>query len=174
MLKVTVDGNVGADPESKYTSAGKEVCQLRMAVNFNSTDKEGERTQHTEWMTVRTMNQYVITRMQEQVTKGTRLIVIGELKIGEYTHTQTGDIRKSFDIWADTIIPVNRTAQDQAERGRDEGERQGAERQGARAQSTYAPPASQATRPPTQAAGARLGSRAAQAAEDLDLADLPF
>ena len=50
--KVMVIGNVGSEPEMRFTPAGKPVTSFRVATNRVYTNPEGERKEETEWFTV--------------------------------------------------------------------------------------------------------------------------
>jgi single-strand DNA-binding protein len=47
--KVILVGNLGADPELRYTPSGQGVCELRIATSDSWTDKQGQRQERTEW-----------------------------------------------------------------------------------------------------------------------------
>jgi len=47
--KVILIGNLGADPEKRYTGTGNAVCNLRIATNERWTDKQGQKQERTEW-----------------------------------------------------------------------------------------------------------------------------
>lgn len=47
--KVTLLGNLGADPETRFTPAGTQVVTVSLATSDNWTDKSGERRERTEW-----------------------------------------------------------------------------------------------------------------------------
>lgn len=47
--KVILVGNLGADPEMRYTPSGAGVCELRLATNESWTDKSGQKQERTEW-----------------------------------------------------------------------------------------------------------------------------
>lgn len=47
--KVILVGNLGADPELRYTSSGRAVCEFRIATNESWTDNTGQRQERTEW-----------------------------------------------------------------------------------------------------------------------------
>lgn len=47
--KVTLLGNLGADPETRFTPAGTQVVTFSLATSDNWTDKSGERRERTEW-----------------------------------------------------------------------------------------------------------------------------
>ena len=50
--KVMIIGNVGTDPEMRFTPNGNPVTSFRVATNWVYTTPEGERKQETEWFTV--------------------------------------------------------------------------------------------------------------------------
>ena len=56
--KMMIIGNLGADPELRYTPSGKAVTNLRVAVNDRSRGADGEWTEETIWIGVPVM-QYV-------------------------------------------------------------------------------------------------------------------
>ena len=47
--KVLLIGNLGADPDMRYTPSGAGVCEMRLATNESWTDKGGQRQERTEW-----------------------------------------------------------------------------------------------------------------------------
>ena len=47
--KVILVGNLGADPEVRYTPGGSAVANFRIATTEQWTDKAGEKKEHTEW-----------------------------------------------------------------------------------------------------------------------------
>jgi single-strand DNA-binding protein len=48
--KVMIIGNVGSEPEMRFTPAGKPVTTFSVATNHNYTSPEGERKEETEWL----------------------------------------------------------------------------------------------------------------------------
>src|SRR5438132_1390912 len=100
MLRVSLLGNLGADPEVRYTQKGTQIVSFRVAVNQVRTGPDGERQESTEWFRVR-----VSSRLGEYVqrfSKGTRVLVVGRLDIGHY-QSKDGELRTSFDVWADEV-----------------------------------------------------------------------
>ena len=47
--KVILVGNLGRDPEVRYSSGGNAVCNFTMATSRTYKDKQGERIDETEW-----------------------------------------------------------------------------------------------------------------------------
>ena len=47
--KVILVGNLGADPDMRYTPSGQGVCELRIATSESWNDKNGQRQERVEW-----------------------------------------------------------------------------------------------------------------------------
>lgn len=83
--QITLVGNVGADPIVRETKKGKKVANIRLATSESFTDKEtGEVTEYTEWHTVVTFNQHIISVIERFVQKGKRLLLTGKLQYRDY------------------------------------------------------------------------------------------
>ncbi|MDX1739963.1 MAG: single-stranded DNA-binding protein, partial [Rhodothermales bacterium] len=52
MNKVILIGNLGQDPELRYTGSGTAVCNMRLATNESYKDASGQLVDRTEWHTV--------------------------------------------------------------------------------------------------------------------------
>src|SRR5690242_7815151 len=100
MLRVSLLGNLGADPELRYSQKGSPIVSFRVAVNQVKTGPDGERQENTEWFRVRVANRQA--EFVQRLNKGARVLVIGRLDIGHYT-SKEGELRTSFDVWADEV-----------------------------------------------------------------------
>jgi single-strand DNA-binding protein len=100
MLRVSLVGNLGADPEIKYSQKGTQIVSFRVAVNQVRTGPDGERQENTEWFRVRVANRMV--EFVQRLTRGTRVLVIGRLDISHYM-SKDGEPRTGFDVWADEV-----------------------------------------------------------------------
>ena len=69
--KVLLIGNLGSDPEMRYTPNGNAVCDFRMAVNRRYTTGEGEQREETEWFRVTTWGRLAET-VNQYLQKGQR------------------------------------------------------------------------------------------------------
>ena len=67
--KIMVIGNLGSDPEMRYTSQGLPVTNFRIAVNYVRNNPNGERQQETEWFRVVTFRQ-LAEHCNQYLTKG--------------------------------------------------------------------------------------------------------
>lgn len=105
--KVALVGNLGADPETKYTPNGTMVVELRIAVNPRQRGQQGQgQSQGQEdakptWYRVSAWDRLAdrIDRMTQQgyLAKGRQLYVEGRLEPREFTGND-GQLRVSFDV----------------------------------------------------------------------------
>src|SRR5918996_132896 len=77
--KMMIIGNLGADPELRYTPSGKAVTNLRVAVNSNRRGPDGEWVEETLWLRVEVWDQ-AAERAAEQLRKGNKVYAEGELR----------------------------------------------------------------------------------------------
>jgi single-strand DNA-binding protein len=105
MLRVTLLGNMGTDPEVRYTAKGTQIVSIRVAVNQVRTGPDGERQENTEWFRVRVSGRQ--TEFVQRLSKGSRVLVLGRLDIGHY-QSRDGETRTSFDVWADDVQAMSR------------------------------------------------------------------
>ena len=78
-------GNLGADPESRYTASGSAVTSIRIATSESWNDKQtGERQERTEWHSV-TFFGKLAEIAGEYLKKGRQVYVEGKLQTDKYT-----------------------------------------------------------------------------------------
>jgi len=82
--KMIVIGNVGTDPEMRYTPNGNAVTSFRIATNYRYTTSEGEQKEETEWFTVTAWNR-LAEQCNQYVTKGMKVYAEGRLKSESWT-----------------------------------------------------------------------------------------
>src|ERR671927_1694577 len=103
MLRVSLLGNLGAEPETRYSQKGSQVTSFRVAVNQLRTDADGERQESTEWFRVRAMGR--LAESSQRLVKGGRVLVVGRLEISHF-QSRDGEPRVGFDVWADEVISL--------------------------------------------------------------------
>jgi single-strand DNA-binding protein len=104
MLRVSLLGNLGAEPEMRYTARGVQMTVFRVAVNQLRTGPEGERQENTEWFRVRVVGHQA--EYASRLAKGSRVFVAGRLDIGQY-QTREGTQRTSYDVFADEVVSLS-------------------------------------------------------------------
>ena len=77
--KVMIIGNVGSEPEMRFTPNGKPVTSFRVATNWVHTTPEGERREETEWFTVVAWNR-LAEQCNQYLNKGRLVYVEGRLR----------------------------------------------------------------------------------------------
>ena len=82
--KMIVIGNVGTDPEMRYTPNGNAVTSFRVATNYRYTTSEGEQKEETEWFTITAWNR-LAEQCNQYVTKGMKVYAEGRLKSESWT-----------------------------------------------------------------------------------------
>lgn len=165
--KVILIGNVGQDPEIRYTgdvNNGTKVATFRVATTERYRDRSGNLQEHTEWHSI------VVWRntadvVEKYVKKGTQVYIEGRLRSRSWDD-QNGNKRYVTEIVADTLQLLGRRPEGQQQGGYQQpGVQQGYQ------QPTYQQPGVQqqpAYQPPVQQAQPK------PAVEDLPEDDLPF
>ncbi|MBM3149152.1 MAG: single-stranded DNA-binding protein, partial [Chloroflexi bacterium] len=102
MNKVLLIGNVGADPEMRFTPSGIPVTSFSVATNRLFTSPDGERKQETTWFRVVTFRKQAESCSQF-LTKGQRVYVEGSLRTRVW-EGQDGQKRTSVEVLADRVL----------------------------------------------------------------------
>jgi len=104
--KVMIIGNVGTDPEMRFSPNGNPVTTFRMATSRIFTTSDGERKQETEWFTVVTWSK-LAESCNQFLTKGRRAYVEGRLRTRSW-EGQDGQRRSRVEIVADRVLFLDR------------------------------------------------------------------
>jgi single-strand DNA-binding protein len=108
VAKLTLVGNLGLDPEVRYSADGKPVVSFRVASNYRKRDAETrDWVDATNWYRVTTFGR-LAERLSEQagsgrLTKGTRIIVFGRLEASAYMD-RNNQPQPSLDLVADDVV----------------------------------------------------------------------
>jgi single-strand DNA-binding protein len=100
--KVMIIGNVGRDPEMRYTPDGKANAKFSVAVSRVWTNQEGEKKEETEWFNVVAWDKLAET-CGSYVTKGQKVYVEGRLQTRTW-EGQDGLKHKTTDLVAREVI----------------------------------------------------------------------
>lgn len=104
--KVMIIGNIGTEPEMRFTASGTPVTSFRMATSRTYTTPDGERRQETEWFNIVAWNKLAET-CNQFLTKGSRAYVEGRLQIRSW-EGQDGMRRFRPEIVANTVLFLDR------------------------------------------------------------------
>ena len=106
--RIIIIGNLGSEPEMRFTPNGKPVTSFSAATNRRYTTADGERREETEWFTVVTWGR-LAEQCNQFLTKGRLVYVEGRLR----THSwegQDGQKRTRNEIVADKVSFLDRQA----------------------------------------------------------------
>ena len=99
--KILIIGNLGSDPEMRYTPNGDAVTSFTVATNRRYKTRDGEQREETEWFRVSAWRRLAEITNQ-YLSRGSRVYVEGRLSSRTY-QTQSGETRVSLDINAQEI-----------------------------------------------------------------------
>ena len=110
--KVMVIGNVGRDPEMRYTQTGKPVTTFTVAAGRNWTTPDGEHHEETEWFNVVAWDKLGET-CNQLITKGRKVYIEGRLQTRSW-EGQDGQKKYRTEVVATNMVLLDsrpRTAQ---------------------------------------------------------------
>jgi len=114
--KVILVGNLGADPETRYTANGGAITSIRIATSEQWTDKQsGQKQERTEWHRIKFFGR-LAEIAGEYLKKGRQVYIEGSLRTDKYTDKE-GVERYSTDIIANEMQMLGGTGGGGGERG---------------------------------------------------------
>jgi single-strand DNA-binding protein len=105
---IIIVGNVGKDPEMRYTPSGQAVTSFSVATNRNYTTGSGEQVKETIWFRITTWGK-TAEAMNQYVRKGSKVLIEGRMTPdketgGPHIWTKTdGTPAASFEVTAETV-----------------------------------------------------------------------
>ncbi len=96
--KIIIVGNLGRDPELRYTPQGNAVCNFSMATNEKRRDKSGELQDITTWFRITLWGRQA-ENASKYLQKGNAVYIEGRLKLDEWTDRE-GNTRQTLDVTA--------------------------------------------------------------------------
>jgi single-strand DNA-binding protein len=104
--KLIIIGNVGGEPEMRFTPNGKPVTSFRVATNWVSTTPEGERKQETEWFNVVAWNK-LAEQCNQFLAKGKLVYAEGRIHTRSW-EDQDGQQRTRSEVIANKVVFLDR------------------------------------------------------------------
>ena len=99
--RVVIVGNLGRDPEMRYTSSGSAVAHFPVATNRRWTDADGNTQEETTWFRVTVWGRQAET-CNQYLEKGRLVLADGEIRTSQYDDQQ-GVTRYSWELRANTV-----------------------------------------------------------------------
>ncbi len=107
--KVILVGNLGADPEIRYTPSGTAVANFRMATSENWNNKEGQKETRTEWHRVVTFGK-LAEICGEYLNKGKQIYIEGKIQTRQWDDKE-GNKRYTTEIVANQMQMLGRVGE---------------------------------------------------------------
>lgn len=97
-----VIGNLGRDPEMRYTTSGQPVCSFSVAHTEKWTDSHGAPQEKTTWFRVSAWGK-LAENCNEYLKKGREVMVIGTIDASAYIAKDSGEAKASLELNARTV-----------------------------------------------------------------------
>ena len=97
--QITLIGHLGGDPEMRYTQDGTPVTSFRVATNRRWRSQDGTTQERTVWFRVTAWRRQAET-CNQYLTKGQRVLVVGEMEEPGTWTDQEGNARASLEVQA--------------------------------------------------------------------------
>jgi len=104
-------GNVGSDPEMRYTPNGAAVTEFSVATNRRYTTADGQQNDETQWFRVKAWNKQAET-CNQYVVKGMKIFIEGRVSSSAWTDKE-GQARATIEIHCTTFEFLSRENQNQ-------------------------------------------------------------
>lgn len=100
--QITLIGNLGNDPEMRYSASGVPVSSFNLAVNRSWTSQDGQRQDKTTWFRVSVWNKQaeIVT---QYLAKGRQVMVVGEVEEARVYTDREGNPRASLEVKAQSV-----------------------------------------------------------------------
>jgi len=100
--KVILMGNLTRDPELRYTSNGKAIAKIGLAVNRAWTSESGEKKEEVTFVDVDTFGR-TAENVGQYMRKGSPILIEGRLRLDQWDDKQTGQKRSKLGVVAETV-----------------------------------------------------------------------
>ena len=110
MNRVVIMGNLGQDPELRYTQSQTPVCTLSIATTDYRTGADGQRQEQTEWHRVVVWSKQA-ENCSKYLAKGRSVLVEGRLATRSWEDQKTGQKRYVTEIIANNVQFIGGAAQ---------------------------------------------------------------
>jgi len=114
--KVILVGNLGKDPEVKYTPQGTPVAKLTLATNERYKDKDGQWQDRTEWHNV-VLWQRLAEIAGEYLKKGGKVYIEGRLQTRSWEDKQTNQKKYMTEVVANDLVLLGGRSESGGESG---------------------------------------------------------
>ena len=114
--KVMLIGNLGRDPEMRYTPSGRPVTAFSLAVNRSWTMADGERREETEWFNIVAWGD-LAERCNKFLRKGERVYIDGRLQTRSWEGTDGQKHSRTEVVASEMLMLDGRTREEETAQG---------------------------------------------------------
>lgn len=100
--KVILMGNLTRDPELRFTSNGKAIAKIGLAVNRAWTSESGEKKEEVTFVDVDVFGR-TAENVGQYMRKGSPILIEGRLRLDQWDDKQTGQKRSKLGVIAETV-----------------------------------------------------------------------
>jgi single-strand DNA-binding protein len=100
--KVILIGNLGRDPEMRFTASGSPVTSFTMAVSRSYKSQDGEQREETDWFSVDCWNR-LAEIANEYLQKGRQVYIEGRVRLDTWDDRNTGEKRSRLKVTASDL-----------------------------------------------------------------------
>jgi len=117
--KIIIAGNLGRDPEMRYTPSGQAVTNFSVATNRQYTSSDGQQVKETTWFRISAWGRLAET-CNQYLRRGSKVLIEGRLNADQATGgpriwtDQEGQSRASYELTAETIRFLSTRQEDEA------------------------------------------------------------
>jgi single-strand DNA-binding protein len=104
--KIMLIGNLGKDPELRYTGGGAPVATFSLATNESWKDQDGNMQERTEWHNIVAWSK-LAEICQQYLKKGRRVYVEGRIQTRSYDDKNTGAKKYITEVVANNMIMLD-------------------------------------------------------------------
>jgi single-strand DNA-binding protein len=116
MLKLLLIGNLGSDPEMRYSANGSPMLRFNVAGNYRAKGDSGEWEEKTEWVRVTVFGTRADS-LSQILRKGTKVYADGRLEARPWTDNN-GNVKAGLELVADTVELCSPRPQDDGQQMR--------------------------------------------------------
>lgn len=116
--KLILVGNLGGDPEMRYTPSGQAVTNFSVATNRQYTSSSGEKVKETVWFRISAWGRQAET-CNQYLSKGRRVLVEGRITPDKESggpriwESNDGGMKASYEVSADRVVFLSARGEDQ-------------------------------------------------------------
>jgi len=118
--KVILIGNIGRDPDLRYTENGSAISTFSLATNTTWVTREGTRNERTEWHNIVAWNR-LAEICHQIIRKGDQIYIEGRLRTRTWDD-ENGERRHKTEVIAEQMIKLSRRPVENAEKDQDQEE----------------------------------------------------